>query len=381
MMNKVLRPPVAEAVEFVYTLKPAITVTDLAFTQKLNRRVQEEALDVAYSDGIALPFTFAIGEEDLLKVAVTPLTQGVRIDPERTRITVRRQEKKSGKDGQFFSFETHFPSPEYKGRIDQLLGIDPIISEAQAIFRSLIPGTLESWALRHYPLVEADPRSELNGTPVLLFSGDPGTGKTALATSIGDWLARESGYPVQLLKLDLGVRGGGHVGEFTTNITEVWRQVVERHLHTEGFTIFLIDDADAIVQNRANSEQHHEDRAGVDAIIQQLDEHRHLAIVVILITNIIDYTDPAVRRRAVHKFHFPRPGLAVRRQLLNKPYLHHLPATLLDEIAEKTDGYTPHDIQAIYEQAVRLAHGADCPVTPELLWDVVVSSQPTPAVE
>ena len=379
MKNKVLRPPVAEAVEFVYTVKPAITVTDLAFTQKLNRRVQEEALEVAYEDGLALPFTFAIG--DLLKVEATPLNQGVRIDPDVTRITVRRQEKKSGKDGQFFSREIVYPAPEYAGRIHTLLGIDPIIRDVQSILCSLIPGTLESWALRHYPKEEVDPRSELNGSPTLLFSGDPGTGKTLLATSIGDWLARESGYPVQLLALDLGVRGGGHVGELTANISEVWHQVVERHLQTEGCTIFLIDESDALVHSRAGEDQHHEDRAGVDEIIEKLDSNRHLAIVVILITNIIDYTDPAVRRRAVHKFHFPRPGLSVRRQLLRRPYFRHLSPQLLDEIAVLTDGYTPHDMQAIYERSVHLARRADSQVTPEILWDVVVSSQPTPAVK
>jgi hypothetical protein len=377
--HKVVRPHVAEAVEFVYTLKPPITVTDLAFTQKLNQRVQE-AVQVACHDGIADPFTFHIGG-GLLRVEVTPLSHGVRIDPARTRITVRRQEKKSGKDGQFFSREIHYPLAEYAGRLEQLLGIDPIIRDVQAILHSLIPGALESWALRHYPWEEVDPRSETNGTPALLFSGDPGVGKTELATCIGDWLARESGYPVQLLKLDLGVRGGGHVGEFTTNITEVWRQVVERHLATEQFTIFLIDDCDSVVQSRGYSEQHHEDRAAVDAIIQQLDNNRHLSIVVILITNIIDYTDPAVRRRAVHKFFFPRPNLTVRRQLLNKPFLRHLPEALLDEVALLTDGYTPHDIQAVYEQVIRRAYSDDTPVTPEILWDAVVSSQPTPAVK
>jgi hypothetical protein len=374
-----LHPKVAETVEFAYTVKPAITVNDLAFTQKLNQRVHEQ-VQVACHQGIAAPFTFALGE-GLLRVEVTPLCQAMHIDPARTRITVRRQEKKSGKDGQFFSREIHYPVPAYVGHLDRLLGIDPIIRDVQAILRSLIPGALESWALRHYPLEEVDPRSELNGTPALLFSGDPGVGKTELATSIGDWLARESGYPVQQLKLDLGVRGGGHVGELTTNITEVWRQVVARHLATEGFTIFLLDDADAIVQSRSGSEQHHEDRAAVDAIIQQLDNHRHLAIVVILITNIIDYTDPAVRRRAVHKFFFPRPNLAVRRQLFNKPFLRHLPETLLDEVAELTEGYTPHDIQAIYERSVHLAHRADSPVTTQMLLDVVISSQPTPAVK
>ena len=378
LKHKVVSPQVAEAVEFAYTVKPAITTNDLAFTQKLNRRVREAVL-LACRKGIVGPFTFDIG--DLLGIEVTPLSLGVAIDPTITRITVRRQENKPSKGGEFFSLAVRYPAPEYQGRISRLLGIESIISEVQGILRSLIPGALESWALRHYPQQEVDPRSELNGTPALLFSGDPGVGKTELATSIGDWLARESGYPVQLLKLDLGVRGGGHVGEFTTNITEVWRQVVERHLATEGFSILLLDDADALVQSRAGSDQHHEDRAGVDAIIQQLDNHRHLAIVVILITNIIDYTDPAVRRRAVHKFFFPRPNLAVRRQLFNKPFLRHLPATLLDEAAELTDGYTPHDIQAIYEQVIRRAYRDDCPLTPEMFWDALVSSQPTPAVK
>src|SRR6516164_8861983 len=218
---------VSGAVEYVYTVKPHISVADLSFTQKLHRRVQEAVREAAFEDGLALPFTFTIGD-DLLKVEVAPLTQGVRIDPEHTSITVRRLEKKSGKDGQFFSSEISFPKPEYAIRFKRLQGIDPIIREVQATLYSLIPGTLESWALAHYPQEEADPRSELTGSPTLLFSGDPGTGKTELATSIGDWLARESGYPVQLLKLDLSVRGGGHVGEMTTNISEVWRQVVDR---------------------------------------------------------------------------------------------------------------------------------------------------------
>jgi hypothetical protein len=66
---------------------------------------------------------------------------------------------------------------------------------------------------------------------------------------------------------------------------------------------------------------------------------------------------------------------------LKRPYFSNLPSSLLDEVAFLTEGYTPHDLQAIYERSVHLAHRADCPVTPKLLWDVVSGTQPTPAVK
>lgn len=373
-----LKHNVVPDIEYAYSVKPPVAADDLLFTQKLNRRVREEALAACRNSPVS-PFTFEIG--NLIGVSVTPLPSGVFIDPAVTRITVRRQENKSSKDGEFFASEIRYPHPAFEGRINRLLGIDPIIDEVKGILTSLLPGDLESWAARHYPSQQVDLRSELDGTPALLFYGDPGVGKTALATCIGDWLARASGYPVQLLKLDMRVRGSGHVGELTRNISDVWRKVVERHLSTDGVTLFLIDEADAVVQSRAHDQQHHEDLAGVDTIIQQLDQHNHLRIVVILITNLIDRTDPAVRRRAVHKFCFPRPNLEIRRQLFNKPLLRLIPAVVLDEMAELTEGYTPSDIQAMYAAAVRRARRADSPITEAILWDVLSSSQPTPSVK
>jgi SpoVK/Ycf46/Vps4 family AAA+-type ATPase len=41
---------------------------------------------------------------------------------------------------------------------------------------------------------------------------------------------------------------------------------------------------------------------------------------------------------------------------LKRPYFSNLPSALLDEIAELTEGYTPHDIQAIYERSAHLAN-------------------------
>lgn len=113
MKAKAQRPKIAEAVEFIYTVHPAITVTDLAFTQKLNRRVAEAAAQVAYEKGLAVPFTFAIGD-GLLKVEATPLSYGVPIDPDQTRITVRRQEKSPGKTDSFSPKRSSSPHQRMK---------------------------------------------------------------------------------------------------------------------------------------------------------------------------------------------------------------------------------------------------------------------------
>src|SRR5438067_9521626 len=108
LKHKVLTHTIAEAVEFAYTVKPGITVNDLSFTQKLNRRVQQEVVQVACDDGLAVPFTFAIGE-DLLHVEVTPLTQGVRIDPERPVLPCGARKKSPAKTGNFSPVRSSTP--------------------------------------------------------------------------------------------------------------------------------------------------------------------------------------------------------------------------------------------------------------------------------
>jgi AAA+ superfamily predicted ATPase len=55
---------------------------------------------------------------------------------------------------------------------------------------------------------------------------------------------------------------------------------------------------------------HHEDRAGVNAVIRGIDSitSTHVPAVVIMCTNRLEAIDPAVRRRAAEVFEFIRPN-------------------------------------------------------------------------
>jgi AAA+ superfamily predicted ATPase len=72
---------------------------------------------------------------------------------------------------------------------------------------------------------------------------------------------------------------------------------------------------------------HHEDRAGVNALIRGIDGMRtdRLPVLTILCTNRLDAIDPAVQRRAAAVEMFERPGQAQRAALLT----HLLAGTLV----------------------------------------------------
>ena len=86
--------------------------------------------------------------------------------------------------------------------------------------------------------------------------------------------------------------------------------------------VLVIDEADALAQSREMAQMHHEDRAGVNALIRGIDElaGRRLPIAVVLCTNRPDAIDPAVRRRAAEIFRFERPdGAAAEGRTLSLP--------------------------------------------------------------
>jgi hypothetical protein len=82
--------------------------------------------------------------------------------------------------------------------------------------------------------------------------------------------------------------------------------------------ILLIDEADALAQSRETDQMHHEDRAGVNALIRGIDtiSTQRRPVITVLCTNRLDALDPAVRRRAFGEFAFTRPGATMRATLL-----------------------------------------------------------------
>jgi AAA+ superfamily predicted ATPase len=82
--------------------------------------------------------------------------------------------------------------------------------------------------------------------------------------------------------------------------------------------ILLIDEADALAQSRELAQMHHEDRAGVNALVRGIDRLRRdsLPVIVIMCTNRLEALDPAIRRRAAATFSFERPDAHARMVVL-----------------------------------------------------------------
>jgi len=225
-----------------------------------------------------------------------------------------------------FGQVVEFPDPDAQDRLAALIGVDDTIDrlalEAQLLAD---PGRLQAWSLRTLGTVPPAVARWSSRAPLFVLAGDVGTGKTEVSETIGHRIAADLRIPVTLYPLSLTARGKGAVGEMTTLLSAAFAQV--RAAASGGHTrdgrlskavVLLIDEADALAQSRELAQMHHEDRAGVNALLRGVDELRdaRLPVIVLLVTNRLEALDPAVRRRAARVFEFHRPDSAQRRALL-----------------------------------------------------------------
>ena len=119
-----------------------------------------------------------------------------------------------------------------------------------------------------------------------------------------------------LLKLSTRVRGIGHVGEMSTLISEAFDEALAL-AGKSRFVTLIVDEGDALAFNRGAERAHHEDRVGVNTMIQKIDDARRLRgrLLIILCTNRFAALDPAVVRRAALIEAFERPSQEERREL------------------------------------------------------------------
>ncbi|HTA98155.1 MAG TPA: AAA family ATPase [Solirubrobacteraceae bacterium] len=229
-----------------------------------------------------------------------------------------------------FDAAQKFPNPSAGARYDRLVGLDGfkerLLKEARLL---LDPQLLHAWSRKHHGGAVL-PAVELFGEriPLFVFAGDVGTGKTALAETFGNELARASRISVTLMPLSLNARGTGRVGEMTSLIASAFRAVEERVAGQRGAerptsaVIVLIDEADALAQSREASQMHHEDRAGVNALIRGISHvsAEGMPVITVMCTNRASAIDPAIKRRAAQIFHFERPNDEQRADVLKRAF-------------------------------------------------------------
>jgi AAA+ superfamily predicted ATPase len=244
-------------------------------------------------------------------------------------------------------FDRHFSFPDLGAskRFAALVGIDDIKDRVVRSLGILVnPEGLHKWAKKHHPGSSTLMSYVERRPPLIIFAGDVGTGKTELASTVGDPVARQEDIDVTVFPLSLSTRGSGRVGEMTKLLSAAFDETFKAAEKLKragpkasGAVILLVDEADAIVQSRENAQMHHEDRAGVNAFIRGIDRLsiEGLPAAVILCTNRLSAIDPAVQRRAAGIFIFDRPNPEQRRNLL--------------EAALMEIGFTPKQINDVVE--------------------------------
>ena len=91
----------------------------------------------------------------------------------------------------------------------------------------------------------------------MVLAGDVGSGKTELAETIGDAVARQEKIDISLFPLSLSTRGQGRVGEMTQLLSAAFDYTVAEATRLKsatgrarGAVILLVDEADALAQSR-----------------------------------------------------------------------------------------------------------------------------------
>jgi len=299
---------------------------------------------------------------------------------------------------ELFERRLTFPDFEPQERLARLVGLDDHKERLRKILGLLVnPAGLEAWAQKHHPDAKGLLTHVLRRPPLVVLAGDVGSGKTELAETIGDAVARQEKIEITLYPLSLSSRGQGRVGEMTQLLSAAFDYTVEAAAKLKGMSgrargavILLVDEADALAQSRESAQMHHEDRAGVNAFIRGIDRlaNGQLPAAVIMCTNRLNALDPAVKRRAAEILAFDRPNDVQRHAVLDEA-LHALGLNTkqIDELVAATGkgkghyGFTFSDLTQRLLPAIVLDAYPSRSVIAARALEIAMQMQPTPPFE
>ncbi|ABE65077.1 AAA ATPase, central region (plasmid) [Nitrobacter hamburgensis X14] len=298
---------------------------------------------------------------------------------------------------ELFERRITYPDFEPQSRLARLVGLDDQKSRLAKILGLLVnPSGLAEWAQRHHPGTQALLDAVLRRPPLVVLAGDVGSGKTELAETIGDAVARQEKIDITLLPLSLSTRGQGRVGEMTQLLSAAFDYTVAEASRLKsasgkarGAVILLVDEADALAQSRETAQMHHEDRAGVNAFIRGIDRiaNAKLPAAVLMCTNRLSALDPAVRRRAADVLSFARPGDEQRRFVLSSRLepiglgRHHIDALVIatgPQRSARDYGFTFSDLTQRLLPSIVLDAYPSRPVNGARAVEIAKAMTPTP---
>jgi len=296
-----------------------------------------------------------------------------------------------------FERRTTFPDFSAQERLGRLVGLDDHKARLMKILSLLVnPFGLEEWMKKHHPAAAKETLGiVLRRPPLVVLAGDVGAGKSELAETIGDTVARQEGIDITLFPLSLSTRGQGRVGEMTQLLSTAFDHAFSEAQKLRSATgkarggiILLVDEADALAQSREASQMHHEDRAGVNAFIRGIDRISNGGVpaAVIMCTNRLGALDPAVKRRAADILVFDRPDDHQRRVLLSNtlstfgfaPTEVDALVSATGTINERQYGFTFSDLTQRLLPAIVLDAYPGRPVDPARAVEIAMAIVPTP---
>jgi len=294
-------------------------------------------------------------------------------------------------DSTVFEQITDLPTRDLDKKAGKLLGFESRYQRIKKQLQMLLqPEELEAWSDIHHKKKLTILELLSDQYPLAIFYGDVGTGKTANAEAIANKLARDAKIEDAILfKLSNKVRGSGRVGEMGTLISQAFDEITRSIGTGDGRAFLIIDEGDSLGASRSQQQSHHEDKVGVNTMIQSIDDLRKHGgrILVVLCTNRLDSLDAALRRRALIVEEFTRPS----RQELYDLFVQDLSDLDVEEhdiekLVELTmptnssPGWSYSDVRTrLYPTAVASAF-PDSPLTMNHLFDVAASMQPSPVM-
>lgn len=296
-----------------------------------------------------------------------------------------------------FDRRSDFPDMDVRKRFVRLVGIDDAKSRLTKLLGILVnPAGPRAWAAKHHKDANMLLDYLERRPPLVILAGDVGTGKTELAETVGDAVARQEDITVTLFPLSLATRGSGMVGEMTRLLSAAFEETIkagEKLKRTNGSkasggVILLVDEADAVTQSRESTQMHHEDRAGVNAFIRGVDQiaQKRLPVAIVLCTNRLIAIDPAVQRRAADVFDFQRPNDIQRKAVIETPLKEAgFTASDIQEVTQLTGpangnpyGYTFSDLTQRLLPTLVLDAYPDKPITIARTLQLMATIKPTP---
>ncbi|OJJ22862.1 hypothetical protein BKI52_00490 [marine bacterium AO1-C] len=187
---------------------------------------------------------------------------------------------------------------------------------------------------------------------IALLHGEPGTGKTLIATTIG----KHTGLVTYQLKMSEVV--SKYIGETSQNINKVFDELQRTIEWLKGKpSILFIDEADAILGKRSEVSDSKDRYANLDVsnLLQRVEKFPGL---IILATNFQQNIDPAFHRRINVQIHVPPPDADERTQLWKNycPAKYEFPAQNFPRVMAEKFALTGAQINNIMKRATVMAH-------------------------